>query len=99
MRINNIQSNSRNEVIVVSRKVNGANPSFQSQKTKPAAVLTKTIFDRLEVDMSTKVGFNGEKSYGLAPLDFKDGLGTAFRKMGINWDTHIDPSNPRRSYM
>ena len=94
MKINNIQANSRNEVVVVNRKVNTSKPSFQAQSVKPV----KTVFDRLEVDMTTRVGYKGEKRFSLAPAEFKDGLGVALRKMGINWDTHIDPSKPKRSY-
>lgn len=94
MKINNIQANSRNEVVVVNRKVNVSKPSFQAQKLKPV----QTVFDRLEVDMTTRVGYKGERKFTPAPEGFKNGLGMVLRKMGINWDTHVDLSKPRRSY-
>ncbi|MCR5266852.1 MAG: hypothetical protein K6E29_09725, partial [Cyanobacteria bacterium RUI128] len=84
--------NPRNEVVVVNRKVN-----FAANKLRKVAPAPQTVFDMLEIDMTTRVGYTGEPRHTMAPEDFKNGLGAVFNKMGINWETHVDPAKPKKS--
>ena len=90
MKINSI--NSINNV----SKVKSSNQNFKGgmKMTHPSQVLPREVIDRFSLNMRTRVGYQGAQDYTPAP-DNVDGF---FRKLKVNWATHVDPNKKRPMY-
>ena len=82
MKINSIQSNSRSEVIVVTRK-----PAFTAGTTP---CISQGLINRYGLDMTTRVGYSGEGRFRQAPKSLPREIRKIFRDMKINWASHVE---------
>ena len=57
--------------------------------TKRVSGLSKEVIDRLDINMECRKGYKGETDYMLAPDSIGAELAQVFRRMKINWLTHI----------
>ena len=87
MRVGCVQNNQYNEVVVVNRR-----PSFQ------AKMLSQKTIDHFGLNMESRVGYRGKQTYTPAPSSIGEDLANFFRKMEIDWDTHVDPNKPHRRF-
>ena len=75
------------------------NVNFTATKTvKPKSVLPKEVIDRFDLNMKSRVGYSGEPSFKDAPDTVELGLRAYLRRMKINWETHVNPNEHRKSY-
>lgn len=93
MQINNIQNTSKNEVVVVNRKIN-----FQAGKTRSVKLLPQEVIKKYGLNMRTRIGYTGPDKYVKAPDGLPDGKTEIFRSMDINWATHVD-KNAKKSFL
>ena len=112
MRINNIQRSeviTTNRRGIGANGVNRNTVAFQSKakkaeqavKTTATAVkplLPQSVIDHFGLDMTTAVKYKGEPSYKPAPETLEENVKKFFHHLEIDWNTHIDPNKPRKSY-
>lgn len=62
------------------------------------SAIPKTIIDKLQIDMKTRRGFKNDFDFVPAPDSVPTRLKEMFRKMRINWETHVEPSQKKSMY-
>ncbi len=97
MRVNNIQNSQRSEIIATSRKTAfQAKPADTAKFVEP--LLPQEVIDHFGLNMNTAVKYRGEQSYTPAPDSLGERLAGYLHQLKVDWDTHIDPKHPKKSF-
>ena len=97
MRVNNVQTCQKSEIVATSRK-----PVFQAKTVKNTdfiePLLPKEVIDHFGLNMDTAVKYRGQQSYTPAPDSLGEKLAGYLHQLQVDWETHIDPKHPRKSF-
>lgn len=70
-----------------------ARPNFKANAQQQTEI-PRYVIDRLGLNMRTRVGYKGIQDYTPAP----DNVDSFFRKLKVNWATHVDETKKKQMY-
>lgn len=74
-----------------------SNPIFKGNIKKE--IISQKVIDKFGLNMTTRVGYDGPPNYVQAPDNLPFGLTEFFRRLEINWETHVDKNTHKSSLL